>query len=62
MTNEEDKDQKLMTNEEDKEQLIADKLLKCRKTRLSKKRCVSEYVSTRWYRAPEISLVEKQYD
>jgi serine/threonine protein kinase len=27
-----------------------------------KKRSLSVHVGTRWYRAPEISLLEKQYD
>ena len=26
------------------------------------KRCMSIHVGSRWYRAPEVSLVEKQYD
>ena len=28
----------------------------------NKPRCVSNHVGSRWYRAPEISLIEKQYD
>ena len=28
----------------------------------NKKNVFTEYIATRWYRAPEINLVEKQYD
>ena len=28
----------------------------------SKKRSLSSHVSSRWYRSPEISLIESQYD
>lgn len=30
--------------------------------RVTKKRSLSNHVGSRWYRAPEISVVEKQYD
>lgn len=40
-----------------KDQLIAD-----RERRKTMQRNMSLHVGSRWYRAPEISLVEKQYD
>jgi len=43
-------------------QYIADLLRKSHIERGSKKRAVSIYLGTRWYRAPEISLIERQYD
>lgn len=33
-----------------------------RSSRRDMKRCSSLHVGSRWYRAPEIALVEKQYD
>ena len=41
---------------------ISNKLLDKRAERQKKKRSLSNHVGSRWYRAPEISLVEKQYD
>ena len=41
---------------------ISNKLLDKRVDRQKKKRSLSNHVGSRWYRAPEISLVEKQYD
>lgn len=29
---------------------------------LKKKRCLSSHISSRWFRSPEIILVEKEYD
>jgi len=46
----------------DETQYIAHILTKSRFQRSEKKRAVSVYVGTRWYRAPEISLVERHYD
>jgi len=41
---------------------IALKLSKRREELKKKPRCLSNHVGSRWYRAPEISLLEKQYD
>ena len=41
---------------------IKEKLEKDRNKRKSKKRCISTHVSSRWFRAPEVILLEKQYD
>jgi hypothetical protein len=38
---------------------IAKKLLEDRERRKVKKRSLSNHVGSRWYRAPEIALVEK---
>lgn len=45
-----------------KHQLIAEVLNKDRTRRKGMKRLMSLHVGSRWYRAPEISLVEKSYD
>lgn len=37
-------------------------LLKDRPRRKKQKRYMSLHVGSRWYRAPEISIIEKQYD
>ncbi len=50
------------SGEEALKKAIASKLLSKRKDRQEKKRSLSNHVGSRWYRAPEISLVEKQYD
>eukprot|EP00356_Strombidium_inclinatum_P015221 CAMPEP_0170483292 /NCGR_PEP_ID=MMETSP0208-20121228/2987_1 /TAXON_ID=197538 /ORGANISM="Strombidium inclinatum, Strain S3" /LENGTH=136 /DNA_ID=CAMNT_0010756271 /DNA_START=431 /DNA_END=841 /DNA_ORIENTATION=+ len=50
------------SGEEALKKAIATKLLSKRKDRQEKKRSLSNHVGSRWYRAPEISLVEKQYD
>ena len=42
--------------------LIAASLVKDRERRKNNKRCMSVHVCSRWYRAPEISLIERQYD
>jgi mitogen-activated protein kinase 1/3 len=42
--------------------IVADKLENMKSTRTKKIRSLSNHVSSRWYRAPEICLVEKQYD
>ena len=41
---------------------IHKKLIKMKEQTKEKPRCVSSHVSSRWYRAPEIALVQKQYD
>jgi mitogen-activated protein kinase 1/3 len=41
---------------------IMGKLLKEKSEKQKKKRSVSSHVSSRWFRAPEIILLEKQYD
>lgn len=41
---------------------IAKKLLKSNEEIENKKRSLSSHVSSRWYRSPEVSLVENQYD
>ena len=41
---------------------IAQEVSRYQSQRGEQKRCVSEHVGTRWYRAPEISLMEKTYD
>ena len=41
---------------------IAKKLHKQHEQLKDKKRSLSSHVSTRWYRAPEVALVERQYD
>jgi len=38
---------------------IAQKLIKGRAARVEKKRSLSNHIGSRWYRAPEVSLVEK---
>jgi serine/threonine protein kinase len=43
-------------------ELIASILLDDRPRRKEMKRIMSLHVGSRWYRAPEISLVEKSYD
>ena len=41
---------------------IAASLVQDRARRKKMKRCMSIHVGSRWYRAPEVSLVERQYD
>lgn len=43
-------------------QAISVKLQRRREERKNKKVCLSNHVATRWYRAPELILIEKQYD
>jgi hypothetical protein len=45
-----------------KKEMISDMLLEDRPRRKEMKRIMSLHVGSRWYRAPEISLVEKSYD
>ena len=42
--------------------LIKQKLDRSKEQREKKQRCLSSHVCSRWFRAPEIILVEKQYD
>ena len=41
---------------------VVKKLMKIKESTKGKSRCISSHVSSRWYRAPEISVAEKQYD
>jgi serine/threonine protein kinase len=43
-------------------QLIQKKIESNRDSIKNRKRSMSTHVGSRWYRAPEISLIEKQYD
>lgn len=43
-------------------QMVAHKLESKQKEAKAKKRAISSHVSTRWYRAPEIALLEHHYD
>ena len=54
--------QSLWTVQPIKKELIANMLLEDRPRRKEMKRIMSLHVGSRWYRAPEISLVEKSYD
>lgn len=47
---------------ERQEQQISQVLLDDRPRRKTQKRFMSLHVGSRWYRAPEISIIEKQYD
>ena len=51
-----------LPSQPEKQVLISEKLLKDRKRRKNQKRYMSLHVGSRWYRAPEISIIEKQYD
>ena len=42
--------------------MIFKKLTSNQQNMKNKKRSVSTHVGSRWYRAPEISILEKQYD
>jgi len=56
-----DKFEKDQFREEEKN-LLASLLSLDRPRRQDMKRCLSIHVGSRWYRAPEISLLERQYD
>ena len=45
-----------------KTETIANYLFETRFQRGKKSRCLSPHVGTRWYRAPELGLVEQHYD
>jgi mitogen-activated protein kinase 1/3 len=47
---------------EEVRQMISNKLKARQETLGKRKRSISAHVTSRWYRAPEISLLEKQYD
>ena len=53
---------KNFVNKCDFQNSIGGKLKRSREERMEEKRAVSVYVGTRWYRAPEIQLVERKYD
>jgi mitogen-activated protein kinase 1/3 len=46
---------------EDKKKILAEKLLKTKEQRRNMKRELTGHVVTRWYRAPELILLEKDY-
>ena len=48
--------------EAERQELIAQCLVQDRERRKNNKRYMSIHACSRWYRAPEVSLVEKQYD
>lgn len=47
--------------EEDRKKFVAKKLIKSKEIRKNMKRELTGHVVTRWYRAPEIILLEKDY-
>lgn len=49
-------------SEEQLKQVICSKVENNKQALKSKKRSLSSHVGSRWYRAPEISIIEKQYD
>ena len=42
--------------------MVTKKLTTLKEGMKDRPRCMSSHVSSRWYRAPELSLIEKQYD
>lgn len=48
--------------EEQQKDLIIQKLKKVKKVNLNIKRSVSPHVASRWYRSPEVILLQKRYD
>ena len=48
--------------EQAKKNFITKYVLGDRDRRKKTKRCMSIHVGSRWYRAPEVSLIERQYD
>ena len=42
-----------------KKQFITEQLVKDRNRRKNLKRCMSIHVGSRWYRSPEVSLIER---
>mmetsp|Transcript_19268 Transcript_19268/g.29556 ORF Transcript_19268/g.29556 Transcript_19268/m.29556 type:complete len:150 (+) Transcript_19268:778-1227(+) len=42
--------------------IVAKKVESIKDKLQDRKRCLSTHVGSRWYRAPEISIIEKQYD
>jgi len=51
-----------MTDEETKKNDMKNRLLKTKDMRKNMKRELTGHVVTRWYRAPEIILLEKELD
>ena len=49
-------------SQKDIKKMIANKLTNKKLDRQQKKRSLSSHVCSRWYRSPEISLLEKHYD
>ena len=47
---------------DDIKKLVAKKVVKVKDKTKDKRRSISCHVGTRWYRAPEISFLERQYD
>ena len=41
---------------------MGEKLISQRGKRMMQKRCLSNHITSRWYRPPEIILVEKNYN
>jgi len=56
------KNQGDVSNKAGEEKCIAEELTKASSERNLKKRSMSVYVGTRWYRAPEIALLQKHCD
>lgn len=52
----------LLEIEKTKQKFVAEQLVKDRPRRKHQIRYMSIHVGSRWYRAPEVALVEKQYD
>jgi mitogen-activated protein kinase 1/3 len=60
--NESAQDEEMKTEEEgDKKTMIVKKLIKTKEQRRNMKRELTGHVVTRWYRAPELILLEKDY-
>ena len=51
-----------MKSDSDLKQIIEKKVLITRSEETKKTRSLSSHVGSRWYRAPEVSLMEKKYD
>ena len=49
-------------SENELKQVISQKLINNRVSMREKPRSLSSHVGSRWYRAPEIAIIEKQYD
>ena len=62
MTYEDNTTNKMWNDNRKKDRLISDLLVKDRPRRYNQVRYMSIHVGSRWYRAPEVGLVEKQYD
>lgn len=60
-TKPEDEEEDKMEIEEDKRKVVAKKLVETQEMRKSIKRQLTGHVVTRWYRAPELIVLEKDY-